>query len=59
MSRRNRPGRPRAQPRDVEVTAVPQDDEGQAGPMAVEVVLIDRTPDVVVNLDNLYCQCKF
>jgi hypothetical protein len=41
MSRRNRPGRSRAQPRDVEVDAVPQDGEGRAGPMAVEVVPID------------------
>jgi hypothetical protein len=44
MSRRNRPGHPR----DLEVDAVPQDGEGRAGPMAVEVVPIDRAPDVVV-----------
>jgi hypothetical protein len=40
MSRRNRPGRPRAQPRDLEVDAVPEDGEGRAGPMAVEVIAV-------------------
>jgi hypothetical protein len=40
MSRRNRPGRARAQPRDLEVAAVTQDGEGRAGPMAVEVVAV-------------------
>jgi DNA modification methylase/ParB-like chromosome segregation protein Spo0J len=40
MSRRNRPGRLRVQPPDVEVTAVPQDGEDRAEPMAVEVVAV-------------------
>lgn len=39
MSRRNRPGRPRAKPLDLEVNAVPQDGEGRSEPMAVEVVI--------------------
>jgi hypothetical protein len=40
MSRRNRPGRPRAQPRDLEVDVMPHDGEGRVEPMAVEVIAV-------------------